>query len=370
MTNAMKMLVHSDLHSDIRSICADQHAVKGGMNLPTVCAKIIFAQRQIVKRYGFMIKSNSCCDCCCANQNQYWGVYTRNSGSAYAPSVVINYTLVDEYADHQKYESFEVGRAGIGTVNLFTGKLFYTHNDVTASGGKLPLSLSHVYRSDYTDVDNLDTTYGKGWTLSATQTLKLENTDEVKAIYRDAQGRKHYFVEDSDGAYRDSAGLQLVFNGSNTVIDEKGNSMTFANGKLTKITDPNNNCMTYEYDTSNRLKKITDSIGRTATLNYNAEGKLVTIKDAKGRTIKYAYFGNNLTQITYPDDKVTVFTYSGSAAQLTKVTDQNGIYYEITYTDAQVTSLARKGNKIVSYNDVDTSSTVKDGGGVDIIYPI
>jgi RHS repeat-associated protein len=323
--------------------------------------------------YGFMIKSCSCAECCCANHEQYLAVHNCNSANGYAPMVEISYTLVDEYADHQKHESFSAGRAGSGAVNLFTGKLFFTHNDVTASGGKLPLSLSHVYRSDYADLDYTESTYGKGWIISAAQTLTLDDSEEVYAIYRDAQGRKHYFtderfVNDTDVVYDDSTGLGLTFDGEHTVTDEKGNSLIFTDGKLTEIKDANGNKMSLEYDDDERLEKITDSIGRTVTLTYNSSGKLASIKDMKNRNTTFTYVGDNLTKITYPDASITEFSYVSGTSRLTKVTDQSGISYEINYTNAQVTALSRKGNKTVARNDVSTISTTKDGGGIDILY--
>lgn len=346
-----------------------------------ITTEAIYCYNNPARNYGFVIKvaegikptcANTGCNGTSSNNyEQYIDVCTYVAGSSSSPSIQVRYKLVDEFADHQKYEPFSVGRAGDGAVNLFTGKLAFTHSDVLASGGKLPLVLSHIYRSDYADLENYDKTYGRGWSLSAAQTLELSNSSEVQAIYRDAQGRKHYFTEPSpDGCkrvYYDSAGLGLTFVDESTIIDEKDNSLTFKDGKLTAITDADGNSMTMTYDSKNRLIQVKDSVGRSAKLIYDEDsGRLTTVEDVMGRKIRYTYSSNDLTAITYPDGSVTNFTYS-TGARLIKVTDQTGITYEITYTNAVVTKVARKGTKKVARGNItDVSNT--NGGGIAITY--
>lgn len=321
-------------------------------------------------------QSGSSCSChTCSNCEGYIDFYSSLKNSYGSPRIIVRYTLVDEYADHQQTESFNVGRAGRGSVNLFTGKLFYSHLDILPDRDILPLTLSHIYRSDFADANVTGVTYGKGWTLSAAQTLETSSDENVYAIYRDAQGRKHYFktesiTQEDDNPYKhaDTAGLGLYYDGDSTIYDEKGNKLTFENGRLRTVSDSYELYNRLTYDDQNRLIRISDRF-RAATLTYDSLGKLSYIMDAKGRKTSFVYNStDDLIEIHYPDGCRTLFTYSNH--RLTSVTDCSGIQYGIEYDsspDSRVTKVTRTGTKTVTKNSVVSTSAV-NGGGVAFDY--
>jgi len=93
-----------------------------------------------------------------------------------------------------KFQEFSAGRAGSGRINLATGVLTLTHQTTKPESNILPVSISHVYRSDRAD-KNIG--YGKGIKLNLHQTLRLANddTDGTKWQYEDAQGETHEFEQ-------------------------------------------------------------------------------------------------------------------------------------------------------------------------------
>lgn len=286
-----------------------------------------------------------------------------------APIAFVKYMLVDDYVSHQKAESFESGRAGIGTVNLFTGKLNFVHNDIVEPDGNLPFTLSHIYRSELTTTSD-DNTFGKGWRLSALQTIEstMINTT-LDTVYIDSLGRRHYFTDfyrDASGneIYYDTAGLGLMYSQyKNEITDEKGNKLTFENGKLKKIITTYGEYVN-TYNAAGQLLTVTNSVGKNITLSYNSAGRLNTIKDANNRITTYSYdtYGN-LTQITYPDGSKTKYSYD-SASRLIKVTNQDVSEYVIAYessgNDRRVTGITEKGKN--------SAGVMVAGGGIDIEY--
>ncbi|MBR5553612.1 MAG: RHS repeat protein, partial [Clostridia bacterium] len=321
---------------------------------------------------GLLIKHNCSCidedEKCPFDSAQYITISATEINH-----IAVEYMLMDEYADHQAQKSFEVGRAGVGSVNIFTGKLHFVHNDINESGGHLPLSLSHIYNSAYNEIGENDVTYGKGWHLSAAQTFAYDMHNN-QYIYVDANGRKHYLKPSGATAnashviFSDTAGLGLTYvDGEGTVKDEKGNKLNFIGEKLYSISDAYNHKITYEY-TGDLVTKITDSVGRTAKLTYDSYSKLIRITDDKKRNTTFNYTDNYLASIVYPDGSTTVFEYSNSV--LTKVTDYTGTGYEISYdgneNDMRVSSVSQFGSLKISHNSTSAKNII--GGGANFEY--
>ena len=286
-----------------------------------------------------------------------------------APIAFVKYMLVDDYVSYQKTESFESGRAGTGTVNLFTGKLNFVHNDIVEPDGNLPFTLSHIYRSELTTTSD-DNTFGKGWRLSALQTIEstMINTT-LDTVYIDSLGRRHYFTDfyrDASGneIYYDTAGLGLMYSQyKNEITDEKGNKLTFENGKLKKIITAYGEYVN-TYNAAGQLLTVTNSVGKNINLSYNSAGRLSTIKDANDICTSYFYDSyGNLTQITYHDGSKTKYSYD-SASRLIKVTNQDINEYVISYetsgNDRRVTGITEKGKN--------SAEVMVSGGGIDIEY--
>ena len=313
-----------------------------------------------------MIKKASEEPCCCNNNcfPTYLDFYSLYGTYSYRPKLYVEYTNNDMYADHQKYHTFENGRSGTGSVNLFNGSFLFAHSDIALKSAKLPLSVSHLYRPDFDEVK-----YGLGWKLSVEQTVDVIQKHGVYAVYTDAQGKRHYFMEDSDGSIKDDAGLGLTFThececycGCKTnysISDEQGNKMLFnEDGKLIQLTDAHGNISYLTY-TNENLTKVVDGNGNTATFTYQ-NGKLYQIIDADGDALTFGYNGNLLQTITYPsndDVRVTIFAYSNN--KLIKVTDISGIAYTIRYdTEGRVANLMCSGNMSVSNSGATSTDTL------------
>ena len=314
-----------------------------------------------------VIKKNSEEPCCCSGSCRfnYLDLYSLYANYNYRPKMYIEYTSADMYCDHQKFHTFENGRAGTGSVNLFNGSFLFAHSDIALKSAKLPLSVSHLYRPDFDEVK-----YGLGWKLSVEQTVDIMQQHGVYAVYTDAQSKRHYFMEDSDGSIKDDAGLGLTFTheckcycGCETnysIADEQGNKMLFnENGKLIQLTDVHGNISYLTY-TNGNLTKVVDGNGNVATLNYQ-NGKLHQIIDADGDALTFGYDGDLLKTIIYPssedDIRVTTFVYTNGT--LTGVTDISGITYEIRYdTEGKVIKLFCNGNVSVSNSATVTTDTL------------
>ncbi len=326
-------------------------------------------------------------------------LYSLQANEDYIPRFYVEYVSTGTYSDHQKYHTFEVGRAGTGSVNLFTGKLSFAHGDVTADDVKLPLAISHIYRPEFVNEDSdYNIRYGKGWRLSVEQKLYLGYAPGIRAIYTDAQGKRHYFSHDSqsstDGSYKDDSGLGLTFKEECSIIDgrtvmyvisdEKGNKMHFnSTGKLIQLIDTNNNISSLFYE-NGRLtsvkngKKQTDSDDtqdlymHSAELYYDSNGKLSKIVDDndQDRAILYEYnAAGQLKYITYPSAESayanegvlkTEFVYDENSC-LEQIIDYSGIAYKVSYDDHnRVTGISYSGKKIIGDNSVNTTDEVVD----------
>ena len=335
--------------------------------------------------HGIVIKKEDEKCCCCNDviEATYLDLYSLKASNSYRPKLYVEYTSADMYSDHQKYHTFENGRAGTGSINLSTGKLSFAHGDVSSEGVRLPLSVSHLYRYEYIKKDSsgniIPCKYGNGWKLSAEQTLEIVNKHGITAVYTNAQGKRHYFMSEQNdqGEITDDAGLGLTYKEqcncicgrptTHVLTDDKGNKMTFnSDGKLIQIIDINGNvsCLTY---VNGNLTNVVDGSRNSATLYYNSQGKLSRISDSDGRSIEYDYDASgDLVSITYPSADnaysgegtlMTTFDYD-SNHRLTKVTDYSGISYTISYkTDGRVNKLSCSGKLSVADNQVTTASS-------------
>ncbi len=344
--------------------------------------------KTFVENKCIVIKKNNETPCCCNGScfSTYLDLYSLYASYSYRPKMYIEYTSTDMYSDHQKFHTFENGRAGTGSINLFTGKMSFAHGDVTAEGVKLPLSISHLYRHEYVNEEaTAINRYGKGWKLSVEQTLEVINKHGIMAVYTNAQGKRHYFMygeTNANGEITDDAGLGLTYKEechcvcghatTHILTDEKGNKMTFnSSGKLIQLIDTNGNVSCLNY-TNGKLTSVVDGKNHSAQLYYDSQGKLIKIVDNgdTARAILYDYnTAGELSTITYPSAESayasegalqTQFVY-GNNSRLEQVIDYTGIKYTISYdANGRVSSLACSGNKIVEDGNVTTSNTVSD----------
>ena len=305
------------------------------------------------KNYGLMLASS---DETVEEKTSFYS--SRNVAELFAdvkPVVTVSYVNNNGMEDYWSYEGFSLGISGSAYVNAYNGALTYIHGDVSTNGLVLPVSISHVYRTDEINASGEfgNMKFGKGFSLSALEKIESVNSDLLSAYpykYIDADGTVHFFKQDSTGCYYEfDTDTRLNVSSSGYVMSFYDGSRKEFNtsGFLTKTVDNNGNAATLTYS-SGRLIRVTDGGGVSVTLAYNSDNTLKHIADAAGRKTLYAYTaGGYLSSITYPDRRSTSFAYN-----------TDGLLEEITAFDGKKATLDYKeiecpGNvfyRVVSYS--------------------
>ena len=135
--------------------------------------------------------------------------------SSKTPFFTIEYRDITGAEDYYSTHSQTAGNAGVSYINDFTGRLTFTHQDAASAGGRLPLSLSHVYDAAFNDRDGKWQTaenggaYGYNWHLSTDVRLLVPagetDVSDFPYVYIDADGTKHYFKKQKVVYYANGA---------------------------------------------------------------------------------------------------------------------------------------------------------------------
>ena len=301
------------------------------------------------KNYGIMVRSRYE-DPAANSQKAYARFYATDApdiSSDQFPSGVFYYRNVNGLEDYQSYHEQEMGRAGTGYTNDFTGNAVWIHPDAETSGGPMQAQIRHVYNSSEAGTASR---FGYGWRLSCMQELKESGIAEYPYVYIDEDGTKHYFYKDtSDGNKlkdEDGLGLTITMTSSSEYdryrsFETKDKTKYFfgLDGYLRFIEDPDGNSLWHQYGANasgNYLGFIQDPTGGRLTVTYTddeAKSKLASVIDAAGRSIRYSYDAQgNLSAITYPDGKQTSFTYD-SAHRLLSVKNPEGNSIRYAYAN-------------------------------------
>jgi RHS repeat-associated core domain len=263
---------------------------------------------------------------------------SKNTSTTYhskRPTIYIQYRNQTGLEGYLTTHTQNIGRTTTYT-NDYNGNLTLIHSDASTPGGRLPVSIYHVYNSN--DIkDNIG--YGNGFRLNLNQRLEAKTlSGNAYLIYKDEDGTDHYFYKDGS-IWKDEDGLELTIteSGTNRIMKDKGgNTSTFIkNGNfwyLRYIDDVNGNRITINYNSSNYnlITSVEDGAGDTITLTY-ASSLLSTIKDPANRTTTYTYTNKNLTNIKYPDNLNTKYGYNTSHGLINKITNVDGSYINYTY---------------------------------------
>lgn len=337
----------------------------------TLGATVSFSITDIVKgwyrgdpNYGVMIKDS-------AEEGCYREFLSSDCYSGYEsmrPAIYITYINATGLESFWTYHSQSVGRAGTGHVNDYTGNMVFVHNTAATSGLRMPASLTHVYNSNDKDV-NLG--YGYGYRLNYHQYIEKKEIDSTEYYkYTDEDGTAHYFKYDSDKKQwlvDTGIDLELTIGTASdekyTVQDKSDQKLIFNEaGYLVKVKDSNSNTLTITY-ADDKISKITDGAGKVLTLAYDTSGNLASVVSPDG-TKTFTYTNGDLTTITDIDSKTVTFTYSSHL--LTKAQNIDGYSMNYTYTSsvpAKVASVAEKsgstaGQSItIAYDDNTTTFT-------------
>ena len=236
------------------------------------------------QNYGFALE---------ANTSTYINLFTSDH-VYYKPYVTINYVSLAGLEDYLVYEDQNVGRAGVGHVNLYNGNLIFERQDTSCEGNRMPVSVGHFYNSCYRNVTDFGV--GAGWKMNIQQTLHKETLTDSSGsttfyVYMDADGTRHHFKKTS-GEWKDQSGLDmtLTISGSTVTISDKGhNTMTF-DLPTEELADNYANVM--------MLKTMSDACGNTMTVNAN--GRMISsVQDGIGRNTVFANSNNRVSTI-YP----------------------------------------------------------------------
>ncbi len=209
------------------------------------------------------------------------------------------YNVLDFNEERERFPICHKQEIGGSTINLVSGNM--SHNVVR--GVDIPdpgpnLSFQIMYNSLSADYHG---TPGQGWTHSYSISLTEDSGGNV--IYQSGGGDFHFFKLLADGSYEPPRSIhpELVKNSDGTwsLTGKHGTRHDFCSkGRLTAVTDRNDNQKTLNYD-GYLLSTITDSSGRKIKLSYYSDSHLKKINDPADREIGFSYDENgNLTDIT------------------------------------------------------------------------
>lgn len=294
------------------------------------------------------------------------------SAHPYFSVVYINSTGLES---RFSYSSQSAGRAGTGSVNLYSGNLTMSFADAEITNGTMPISLSHTYN---TNDKETDIGYGYGWRLNYSQEInEVEITDRnnTQTYFElvDGDGTRHYYKKKSSSSSvyvneldKDSE-LTINTSANEITIKDKGdNKLVFKYGtvsgkklgRLIRIEDANGNKTLIEYTTTTvigsddkqnlRISSITEKLaantsnGQSITLSYsNNRLSAITVPNGLNRT--YTYSSGNLTQVGSTDSKTCYYTYSSHKITKAKNIDNYNLNY--TYDDlSRVISVQEEAN--------------------------
>jgi len=256
----------------------------------------------------------------------------------YRPYLDVDYYIPEEFNGGEKYTAAINDKCNYA-LNLYTGTELLEYQDISMSGNRLPLQISHIYNSLYKSKNyfsvgssKIETGLPKGWKLNVQQYLYSEGEgSEQKYVYIDQAGFRHnlyrylkvdatpsgssYTFDTDNYEFRDDT-IGMKYIGLDKLMDNGGTVYQFSGGILTKITDKNGNTMQFTYGTDNEcnyvLKSITDGCGRKANLQYEG-GCLTRLSLPDGTEIEYHNVGSSvksLDKITHSDGTSLRFLYS------------------------------------------------------------
>ena len=312
------------------------------------------------ENYGLMLASS---DESVEEKTSFYS--SRNIVSNY-PVFSISYVNNTGIEDYWTYEGFSLGESGCAYINTYNGALTYVHNDVSTSGLVAPLSISHVYNNDERSKSGAfnNMKFGKGFKLNIIEKIEAVNTDLLSDYpykYIDADGTVHFFKKGvAANQYYYEFGSEIVLTSSSSgfvMTTSNGSRKVFnSSGYLTEATDKNGNTITVTYS-NGKITRVTDGAGVSVDLSYNSDNTLSYISDAAGRRTFYHYNTSGyLTDITYPDGTKTLYEYDITSSLINKITSFDTSYAVLSYKAA---GNAWKTSSFSIYGD-DSTHVFKD----------
>lgn len=129
-------------------------------------------------------------------------------------------------------------------------------------------------------------------------------------------------------------------------------------GKLTRLSDKNQNFVNLSYDQKGSLVSLQDNLNRRMRFTFSKEGKIVKVEGEAGKSASYQYKGSDLVYSKDSEGNVFEYRYSGNGRHnLTEIKYGDNTKTEVTYHDVN------KGETVATVKDRDGSQTVYSYGG-------
>lgn len=189
------------------------------------------------------------------------------------------------------------------SVNVANGNLY---EQVSVSPlPRLPVAISYNSKSERESV------FGWGW--NANFTIRLLLNADGSCVLIDADGAEEMFTPRGDGSFTAAAGvhdrlqklgdafrlqrksgdyIDFAANGLPlAMVDSNANAITlvYEGDKLTMLTGPNGEELTFTTGSQGRIVAITAAAGKSFSFTYDGNNNLASITDLAGQTIRYGY---------------------------------------------------------------------------------
>jgi RHS repeat-associated protein len=248
-------------------------------------------------------------------------------------------------------------------VNCIIGNYSESFTDFTIPGFNAGLTFTRTYNSQAATSASATGPLGYGWSFSFGDSLLINGTAHTATV-TGAQGNTVRFSESGEGSFSAPPWVQarLVRNGDGTytyTLPDRRVEHFSSSGRLQSSEDREGNSTTLSY-AEGRLSTVTDASARSLTLSYNGAGLIEKITDPAGHSVEYGYDeSNDLVSVKNARGKITTFGYDGSH-QLTSITDPRGgtltnVYDSSHRVKEQIDALEHKSTW--SYGEGDTKVT-------------
>ncbi|HEX3722232.1 MAG TPA: RHS repeat-associated core domain-containing protein [Nitrolancea sp.] len=241
---------------------------------------------------------------------------------------------------------------GADPVNVETGNLTQSFNDISVGGDGPGLSLERSYNSLAHADGGL---FGNGWSSIFDMNVATDPTSGDVTVTQ-ANGAQVTYAS-SDGVFsaapRVNATLTQAPSGGYTFVTGRGLTYRFdASGALLAVSDRNGYTDTVSRPSDHVIvmtdhagrtialslsdglvASATDPMGRTTHYTYNAAGDLESVTDPVGASTTFGYDSNDLlTSWTDPRGHITAWTYDPQE-RVTSETDRAGLVTSFNYTE-------------------------------------
>lgn len=299
------------------------------------------------------------------NANQWSAPVTRQLTISSAPSL-------DTQLGPNRHdpENTAVGEP----VNVVTGNMYMTVEDLAIPGVGMPLRFTRTYNSQSQE----DGPMGFGWTNIFLIGIKQVGPDRVGI--RTETGAMLYFTKDGSGTWIAPPGehstlVQASWGDWTWTLKSGLNYTFFSTGGWFRTSDTNGNTMRFGSGESGwsgqffLVKTPRDTANRLYQLSYTA-GRLTQLTDPSSRIFRYAYDAQgNLISVMDPAGRVTRYEYTDplDSHNLTRMVDANGYATRWVYdTQDRAIETSNDGNKRrlqLSYDPIGRRTTITDSLG-------